>query len=270
MEGAYEPRKYRELFSAPDVIYFRCSVGETDLQVGIGLSEVSSSGELAKNRHAVDLLRDRVTRTILRARGEIESYIPTHPEFFTSLVPVIPRPWAPPIARWMCASAARAKVGPMAAVAGAIGQTVGVDLMSAGALFNGDQVRIGDVIVENGGDIFIVSSRVRRVGIYAGESPLSGKVALEIAPRQMPCGVCTSSGTVGHSRSFGRCDAAVVVAGDTALADAVATRVANEVRSREDIEDALDIASKISGVTGAVVVIGDALGAIGDIKLASA
>lgn len=158
----------------------------------------------------------------------------------------------------------------MAAVAGAIGQTVGIDLMSASASFNGDQVRISDVIVENGGDIFIASSHVRRVGIYAGESPLSGKVALEIVPRQMPCGVCTSSGTVGHSRSFGRCDAAVVVASDTALADAVATRVANEVRSREDIKDALGIASKIAGVAGAVVVFGDALGVTGDIRLAPA
>jgi ApbE superfamily uncharacterized protein (UPF0280 family) len=281
MERAHEPRKYRELFSAPDVIYFRCAVGETDLQIGIGLARSrsrarSSSGPLGEplplddQQAAPDLLRDRVMSAILRARGEIENYIPTHPEFLTSLVPIVPRPWAPQIVRWMCASAARAGVGPMAAVAGAIGETVGKDLMSASASSSVDGVRVDDVIVENGGDIFVASSCVRRVGIYAGESPLSGKVALEIAPSQMPCGVCTSSGTVGHSRSFGRCDAAVVVASDTALADAVATRVANEVRSQEDIKDALGIASKISGVAGAVVVFGDALGATGDIRLASA
>jgi ApbE superfamily uncharacterized protein (UPF0280 family) len=271
MERAHEPRKYRELFSAPDVIYFRCAVGETDLQIGIGLARARSSrGPLDDRQAAPDLLRDRVTTAILRARGEIESYIPTHPEFLTSLVPVVPLPWAPPIVRWMCASAARAGVGPMAAVAGAIGEMVGKDLMSASASSSVNGVRVDDVIVENGGDIFIASSRVRRVGIYAGESPLSGKVALEIAPSQMPCGVCTSSGTVGHSRCFGRCDAAVVVAKDTALADALATRVANEVRSREDIEKALGIASRISGVAGAVVVFGDALGATGDIRLASA
>jgi len=271
MERAYEPRKYRELFSAPDVIYFRCAVGETDLQIGIGLAGASSSGEPSKNQHAVcDLFRDRVSCAILRARGEIEGYIPTHPEFLTSLVPIVAWPWASPIVGRMCAAAARAGVGPMAAVAGAIAEAVGIDLLSASAPSGDVQARIDDVIVENGGDIFIASSRVRRVGIYAGESPLSGKVALEIAPGQMPCGVCTSSGTVGHSRSFGRCDAAVVVAKDTALADAVATRVANEVRSAEDIKDALDIASKIPGVAGAVVVFGDALGAAGDIKLAPA
>jgi len=275
---AYEPRKYRELFSAQDVIYFRCAVGQTDLQVGVGFSCPDFRGKLPEE----SFLRDHVSGVVLRARRDIENYIATHPEFLTSLIPVIPRPWAPPIVRWMCACAAQAGVGPMAAVAGAISETVGITLLSEDSLSklwqrepdignpDGHRARISEVIVENGGDVFIASSRLRRVGIYAGPSPLSGKIALEIAPGQTPCGICTSSGTVGHSRSFGRCDGAVIVAKDTALADAVATRVANVVKSREDIEEALDTASKIPGIVGAVIVIGDALGAWGDIKLAPA
>lgn len=249
----YEPRRYRELFSAAGMAYFGLIVGETDLQIGIGLGADSPAHTTA------ELQRDAM-QAVVRARGEIEGYILTHPEFLTSLAPVTPRRGAPAIVKWMCDTTALADVGPMAAVAGAIAETVGAGLME----------RATDVIVENGGDIFIASSRPRRVGIYAGQSPLNGKIALEIAPGRTPCGVCTSSGTVGHSLSFGQCDAAVIVARDTALADAVATRVGNEVKSKDDIEAALGTASSIPGVSGAVIVIGDALGAWGDVELAPA
>jgi len=54
-----------------------------------------------------------------------------------------------------------------------------------------------EVIVENWGDIFLTSAQPRKIGIYAGQSPLSQKVALMVVPDQTPVGVCTSSGTEG-------------------------------------------------------------------------
>jgi ApbE superfamily uncharacterized protein (UPF0280 family) len=78
-----------------------------------------------------------------------------------------------------------------------------------------------DVIVENGGDIWMKSNRIRRVGIFAGSSPFSQRIGLEIGPKRTPLGICTSSATVGHSLSFGKADAVVILAPSAILADAV-------------------------------------------------
>lgn len=193
-------------------------------------------------------------------RQQLEDYIKAHPIFLTSLSPIEPAPGAPYIITAMCDAARKAGVGPMAAVAGALSEMTGRELLHFS----------DEIIVENGGDIFISSKIVRRVGIFAGKSPLSEKLALEIAPEKSPLGICTSSGTVGHSLSFGKADAALVVSADTFLADAVATALGNRVKSQEDMEAALEFASAIEGVKGALVIIGDKLGAWGEIKLVPA
>jgi ApbE superfamily uncharacterized protein (UPF0280 family) len=157
----------------------------------------------------------------------------------------------------MCEAAQKASVGPMAAVAGAIAEMTGYELLKYS----------DEVIVENGGDIFIKTGTARKIGIYAGNSPLSEKLALRILPEQTPAGVCTSSGTVGHSLSFGKADAVVIISRDTFLADAVATSTGNKVKTTDDIEYALNYASKIAGILGTVIIIGDKIGAWGDIEL---
>jgi ApbE superfamily uncharacterized protein (UPF0280 family) len=158
----------------------------------------------------------------------------------------------------MAEATATAGVGPMAAVAGAIAEAVGQELL-----------RFSDeVIVENGGDIFIKSSEERLIGLYAGESSLSGKVAFAISPEQTPLGVCTSSGTVGHSFSFGKADAVVAFAASTALADAAATAIGNRVSTADDIEGALDYAQTIEGLSGVAIVKDDRLGLRGQVRLA--
>jgi len=157
----------------------------------------------------------------------------------------------------MCEAAKKADVGPMAAVAGAIAELTGYELLKYSK----------EVVIENGGDIFIKTDSVRKIGIYAGNSPLSQKLALKIQPEQTPAGVCTSSGTVGHSLSFGKADAVVIAARDAFLADAVATSTANKVKTPRDIEFALNYASTIDGVFGAVIIIEDKIGAWGEIEL---
>jgi ApbE superfamily uncharacterized protein (UPF0280 family) len=149
----------------------------------------------------------------------------------------------------------------MAAVAGAIAGRVGRDLLDRG--------KTGEIIVENGGDIFVATRTEARIGIFAGASPLSGKVGIVVPAGQMPVGVCTSSGTVGHSLSFGKADAVTVVAGCTALADAVATAVGNVVKEKRDIDSGLSLARDIEGISGVVIIIGDKIGAWGDIELIS-
>jgi len=123
------------------------------------------------------------------------------------------------------------------------------------------------VIVENGGDIFLQTKTPRVAAVYAGASPLSGKVGVRISRVGRPLGVCTSSGTVGHSLSFGRAEAAIVVAESAALADAAATALGNRVQTAEDIEPALVWLRGIKGVLGGAVVVGEKLGAWGEVEL---
>jgi ApbE superfamily uncharacterized protein (UPF0280 family) len=132
-----------------------------------------------------------------RFRRELEKYIARCPDFAASLEPVEVEDNAPLIVREMAQVATACGVGPMAAVAGAIAGAVGEELARLSP----------EVIVENGGDIYLKSEKKRLIAIYAGNSPLSNRLGLEIEPQHMPTGVCTSSATVGPSLSFGATDA---------------------------------------------------------------
>jgi len=143
-------------------------------------------------------------------------------------------------------------------VAGAIAEAVGRDLLASSA----------EVIVENGGDIFLALEKGRMVGIYAGDSPFTGKLALQIGPGETPMGICTSSGTVGHSLSFGKADAVIVLSPSAALADAAATAVGNVVEDSDDIPGAVEFAQGLDGVDGVVVIKGERMGMWGRVKLA--
>ncbi|OGO42802.1 MAG: thiamine biosynthesis protein ApbE [Chloroflexi bacterium RBG_16_60_22] len=235
-----EPRTYRHWIEGKDLVPFNVTVRETDLYI----------------RAAANLQR-KAHRLVVKYRAQLEGYIRRVPEFMTSLEPIEVPPDAPHIVRQMAEAGQQAGVGPMAAVAGAIAEGVGRELLDFSP----------EVIVENGGDIFLKVRRQRTVGIYAGKSPLTGKLGLEIGARETPLGICTSSGTVGHSLSFGKADAVVVMAGSTALADAAATAICNRVSKAGDIEAAIGFGRGIGGLKGLVIIIGEDIGAWGDVRL---
>jgi hypothetical protein len=234
------PEYYRSRVSSTDLISFRVTVKETDLYVAA-----------SKN------LRSKTLRLVQKYRAQLEEYIVRHPDFRTSLVPLPLTEDSPVIARAMAEAGAKAGVGPMAAVAGAIAEFVGKELLSFS----------GELIIENGGDIFLASGSPRVVGIYAGSSPLSGLLGIEISPGEMPLGVCTSSGTVGHSLSLGKADAVVIISPSATLADAAATAVGNVVKTIDDIPIGMEQARKIDGVTGVLIIKGDKMGTWGKVKL---
>ncbi len=194
---------------------------------------------------------------MLKYRGILEQYIAVHPEFLISLKPIAVEPGAPLIIKDMAEAARKAGVGPMAAVAGAVAQFVGEELSRYSP----------DVIIENGGDIYIKTTRDRVIGIFAGDSPLSSKIGIQLSADETPCGVCTSSGTVGHSLSFGKADAVTIVSSSASIADAAATACGNIVQTTDDIDLGLSLAEGITGVTGAVIIKGDRIGAWGKVKL---
>ena len=82
-----------------------------------------------------------------------------------------------------------------------------------------------------------------------------------------PVSLCTSSGTVGHSLSFGKADAVCVMSDSCALAYAVATAVGNRVRSAKDISNVIHFGKSISGVSGLVVIIGKDMGLWGNLDV---
>jgi hypothetical protein len=157
----------------------------------------------------------------------------------------------------MLDSGLAAGVGPMAAVAGAIAQHVGQDLVQA----------CGSVVVENGGDLYLCAAQELTVGLHAGPSPVSRRLALRVHREEMPAGVATSSASVGHSISYGAADAACVVADQSPLSDAVATALGNRIRGPMDLKPALAWALGIAGVRGALVVLGKHVAAAGRVEL---
>ena len=233
----YQPRTYRDEIKDGGLVSFTVAVNETDLYI----------------RAVRDLTREALA-AVHEARSPLEEYIREHPLFLHSLEPVAVENSAPEIVRVMAEAARQANVGPMAAVAGAVAELVGRKLLAFSP----------EVIVENGGDIFLKVNSKRQIGIYAGGSAFTGRLAIEVEPEQTPLGVCTSSGTVGPSLSLGLADAAIILAPSAALADAAATAVGNVVKSEQDIDAAIERGKQIRGITGIVVIAGGRMGAWGD------
>jgi hypothetical protein len=221
-----------------DLVTFEVVYAETDLQVSALRDLSSEAGALVRE-----------------LRAELETFIAAFPRFAESHVPIDAGPGAPALARAMVQAAQVAGVGPMAGVAGAFAEAVarGLEPLSS------------EVVVENGGDLYLIGNRERTVLLSAGDSPLSGQVALALGATVPPIAVCTSSGRVGPSVSYGSAHAVTVLATSGALADAAASAVGNLVHGPDDISRALVRAREIDGVLGAVVIVEDRIGATGDV-----
>ena len=236
----YERRNYREWVKTDDLVQFEVIVKETDLLV-------SAERDLSRETR----------ESVLKYRYQLETYVSMNPEFEKSLIPLEEDPGVPEIVEEMIRTSRLANVGPMAAVAGAMAESVSKDLLKLSR----------EVIVENGGDIYLVASKERTIGIYAGDSPYSLKLGITVHPEETPLGVCTSSGTVGHSLSFGKADAVCILSKSAALADVAATSVGNIVRGKKDIELGLERGKEIEGVLGTLIIVEDKIGIWGNIRL---
>src|SRR4030043_725828 len=235
-----EQRTYRNLVRTDDLVKFEVVVKETDLLV-----------------RAESNLSNETRESVLKYRHQLETYITMNPEFQRSLIPLAEDLHAPELVREMIRVSQLARVGPMAAVAGAIAEWVSKDLLKLSK----------EVIIENGGDIYLATARERTIGIYAGQSPLSLKIGIVIGPEEAPLGVCTSSGTVGPSLSFGKADAVCILSKSAPPADAAATAVGNIVQEKKDIERGLEKGKEIEGVSGMLIILGEKMGVWGNIKL---
>jgi len=236
----YELRTYRHWVKDEGLISFNVVVKETDLYI-----------------RASSNLHRKAYKLVLKYRSMVEEYIKRNPAFLTSLEPLTVGEDAPRIVKEMAKSTSQVGVGPMASVAGAIAEFVGNELLAFSP----------EVIVENGGDIFLKSLKRRMIGIYASKSPLTGRIGLEISGEDTPLGICTSSGTVGHSLSYGRADAVIVLSQSTTLADAAATAIGNLIVQPDDIPNGIELAEGIKGLRGVIIIKGDKMGLWGEVKI---
>ncbi|MBW2252157.1 MAG: UPF0280 family protein [Deltaproteobacteria bacterium] len=236
----YQKRSYRNIACVNNLVSFQVAVKETDLFI-----------------HSAENLEHIARELILRYRGYIETYIKKHPEFEKTLQPLKVNEPVPNIISDMTQAGEKAGVGPMASVAGAVAEHVGIGLLE----------HADEVIVENGGDLFIKTENPVTVGIFAGKSPLSMHIGLQVDPDGKQIAICTSSGSVGHSFSLGKADAVCVVSGSCSLADAAATSIGNHVMKKTDIQKAIDFGKTIDGVKGIVVIADDNIGMWGDVKI---
>jgi ApbE superfamily uncharacterized protein (UPF0280 family) len=237
---AYKDHTYRRRVHPKNLISFRVLVKETDLLI-------SSAKDLSKQ-----------TKDLVHTyRSQIEEYIQRKSDFISSLLPYPEDPFAPEIVKNMISSARVFNVGPMAAVAGAIAEFVGKELLKY----------TEEVIVENGGDIFLKTSRPTTVSIFAGNSRLSDKLGIIIDPGQMPAGICTSSGTIGHSLSLGIADAVCIMAQSASIADAAATALGNKITNKFKLQKEIDIIRESKDIKGGVVIVGKTMATWGEVVL---
>lgn len=192
-------------------------------------------------------------------RGQIKTYAAVHPHFLTSLVPLEADPHAPEIIRRMCHATALTGVGPMAAVAGTLTQMLA-------ELFRD---RSPDLLIENGGDTYLCSTRDRHIGIL-NMPDQAVRLCVPVSAREFPCSFCASSATIGHSLSFGKADLVVVRAKDAALADAAATALANALTCASDMDEVLAKAQgwEHLGLDGVFTQCDDRIGVWGKMQLA--
>ena len=235
----YRERSYRSRFSDDGRRWFCVKFLESDLWIGVDSGSYHASMEEEVYAFLVDL------------RRRMDAYLLMDPQYKSALTPYDAGLEAPSILKEMSRVSYKTGIGPMSAVAGAVAKHVA------------DYLGTKEVIVENGGDIYASVAEDMDISVFAGQSPLSEKVGLHIPAAAFPCGICTSSGTVGPSLSLGRADAMMIVSKDVLLADSYATAMANRIKTVNDLQPVIEKIQNIPEILGALAVKDDKLAVCG-------
>ena len=250
----YEPRLYRGNMNRERFRFFPSTHLESDLLIGV----------------PYDDFREEMIHTsfdeLVRLRNLVTDFAEIHPSFATSLEPIqfsgsgMEDPAGQEIPAeidTMIRCGINSGTGPMSSVAGMFADRVGQLLIK--------EYKLKEVVVENGGDLFLnIETEIVSV-VHAGDSPLSDKMAFVITPGTW--GVCTSSGTLGHSFSKGKADAVTVIAKNTPLADSWATALANRVSTPQDIKPVLEQVKQTEEISGCAIIVGEQVGIQGKFEL---
>ncbi len=237
----YKERFYRSLIKGKNLFKFEVRVEETDLLV------------ISKKN-----LKSEIKNELIKQREILKNYIRENPEFLYSFSPV-PTQSKEEIIKLMSESSFLTKTGPMASVAGAIAEIIGEKFLNLS----------DEIIIENGGDIFARMKRDFIVGIYAGDSPFSMKVGIKLKKRERPYGIATSSGTIGHSFSFGDADAVCIVSPSATFSDGAATYFGNLIKGKIDKDAVIKELKEFPFIEGILIIREKEIFLWGDIEIVS-
>lgn len=242
-----EPRFYRIGMGKSRFESFEINYKDSNLWIGIDKKSFNPIIPFFALKKLTD------TREIL------EDYIQREPEFKSSLEPIKLLPEAPGIALVMAVASKKAGTGPMAAVAGAFAEYIGKAIC--------EEFKVKEIVVENGGDIWMNIDNDILISIYAGNSPFSGKISVEVKAAFSPLSICTSAGKIGPSFSFGNADAVMVACKDAALADALATAIGNKIKQAADIDIQQNDYKNFNEILSLIIICEDKIGVSGKFKI---
>jgi len=234
----FEERYYRD-YIAQDIENFNITILESDLQI-----------------YTDKALQEPIESELRNIRAIIEAYIKSYPEFNISFKPVKINANDPPIIKHMKEASKKLGVGPMATVAGAVGHYLGQKFYQ----------QTKELIIENGGDLYVYSTKDKTILLHGGSEATVKNLSIKLDKVNLPIGVCTSSGKVGHSKSFGNSDAITVLAKDTLIADAAATALGNLLKHKADINDVLQYSKTFKELEGVIAIVDDHMGAWGNFE----
>jgi len=246
-QKSYEKRTYRTQFNASRFQAFEVKHLETDLWIGVNPSSFKEE------------MKESALSKIKELRLKLDEYISIEPLFKKSLKPFLLNENAPNEALEMAAAAEKAEIGPMSTVAGLFAREVGEMLLQ--------NFSVDEMVIENGGDIYVLIKNELVLSVFAGESALSERIALVIPANKSKLGICTSAGTVGPSLSFGKADAVVVICEDVLLADAYATAFGNKVKSAKDVEKVITQSEKYPEILSLLIICEDKIGVRGEFEM---
>jgi len=204
---------------------------------------------ITDNHEYVEICREE----IIKQRNDLTEHIRKNPVFFYSLESVDCKRKDPEIVRMMSRASYFAGVGPMASVAGAISQLALERMTEAGS---------SHVVINNGGDICMKPGKNVTVGLFAGEGKRQNDLCVRV-PKNRAVSICSSSSKMGHSLSFGNCDLATVIGKRGEICDAMATAVANRIKTEDDIEPELNASVKRKGIYKVIASINGKMGFAG-------
>ncbi|WP_320129045.1 UPF0280 family protein [uncultured Sphaerochaeta sp.] len=242
----YESRTYRQKMGSSRFNSLSLSIGESDLWIGYQPSLVDTDSMVHEAARYVRKLRNEILdypdKTFLSRYTPLENSEPT-----TALIEA------------MLKASCCSKTGPMASVAGAIAQALGIYLK--------EKFLLTEIVIENGGDLYIDVLQELSVKLIAPGNPLSGKLSLVVDVLHSPLGICTSSGKIGHSHSFGKADAVMVACHEASLADAYATAFCNRVQTKLDVQRICNEMNTHADIISAVVLLDDKLALCGELEV---
>jgi hypothetical protein len=243
----FQPRTYRTQFNSKRFSGFEVSYLETDLWIGVDPNSFQEE------------MKKVAFEKVKHLREKFDKYILSEPFFKKSLKPFQPNQNAPIEAIEMAEAATKAGIGPMSAVAGLFAREVGEELLQ--------NFSVKELVIENGGDIYVLLKNELVLSVFAGESILSERIGLVIPTYKSKLGICTSAGTVGPSLSYGKADAVVVICEDVLLADAFATAFGNKVKTPNDVEKVIKQAEKYPEILSLLIICEDKIGIWGDYEM---